>query len=503
MTERAKLIVVLVSIVFLLSNTALLAQSRRVVVVKPSEAELRRTAARLRTCPEQVQNIRQVLSEAAELLPDSVSGPGNFTYQLFRFNRPQAEETVAKLVEQFASRARQTSNHLEYQRLRTQAFEMIESVQRYNPTLAAQLEDQFPENQFQESTPGLQDPRGDFFAQQEILRLARRDPEEALRRLSTLEPSAAYMARSALANALFDKGMETEARRLVDQTLSAPLGPMSPANATQLAQFARSAFELFPDYADRIQGAIATAYQSLVQAGDSASRPFTLPNGQTIQVNQADQFLVSQIMSMNSDQQFAAGLVELSPNISEKVRSAGGYSAFFRFNQRQWRQSQQKLAAMPDDQLESKFQDSSATDLARSASQACYEFPEKAEKIFDLALRKLQAETEPLRAVNDFQNLSTGCARCLGELPEKWLSAGRELLEKVRQKEQEMFAGSTNAGLAGPPARMRGSSRLESLLLAFKAQTDFAGAMQDARAIEDKSARFEVLMRIAQHLGNR
>jgi len=39
--------------------------------------------------------------------------------------------------------------------------------------------------------------------------------------------------------------------------------------------------------------------------------------------------------------------------------------------------------------------------------------------------------------------------------------------------------------------------------LCFKADTDFAGAMQDGRAIGDKSKRYEFLMRIAQYLGNR
>ena len=39
---------------------------------------------------------------------------------------------------------------------------------------------------------------------------------------------------------------------------------------------------------------------------------------------------------------------------------------------------------------------------------------------------------------------------------------------------------------------------------AHKAEVDFPAAMQDARAIEDKSRRFEVFMRIAaQRFGNR
>jgi len=44
---------------------------------------------------------------------------------------------------------------------------------------------------------------------------------------------------------------------------------------------------------------------------------------------------------------------------------------------------------------------------------------------------------------------------------------------------------------------------LETILTAFKAQSDFPGAMQDIRAIEDKTKRCQVLNRVIQQLGNR
>ncbi len=69
-----KLIVAGLSVFSILSTASLLGQIRRVLVVKPGDAELRRTAAHLRMCPEQVQNIRQLLDEASDLLPESGSG---------------------------------------------------------------------------------------------------------------------------------------------------------------------------------------------------------------------------------------------------------------------------------------------------------------------------------------------------------------------------------------------------------------------------------------------
>ncbi len=87
MAGRLKLIVAVLFVFSLLPGTGLLAQTRRLVVVKPGDAELRAVAARLRMCPEQVHNIRQLLEEAANLLPETTSRSAGLGYLLFHWSR--------------------------------------------------------------------------------------------------------------------------------------------------------------------------------------------------------------------------------------------------------------------------------------------------------------------------------------------------------------------------------------------------------------------------------
>ncbi len=144
MAGRLKLIVALLSASCLVFSAAVFAQSRRLIVVKPNDAELRRTASHMQMCPERVQAIRQLLDEAAELLPETNGGGGNFGFLLFRFNRPKAEETVVNLVEELAGKGREAASRQDYMRLTGAANELIRSLERINPTLAEKLEDQWP-----------------------------------------------------------------------------------------------------------------------------------------------------------------------------------------------------------------------------------------------------------------------------------------------------------------------------------------------------------------------
>ena len=104
---------------------------------------------------------------------------------------------------------------------------------------------------------------------------------------------------------------------------------------------------------------------------------------------------------------------------------------------------------------------------------------------------------------------SMNCAQCLGLLPDKWLSAGKSLLEKAREAEEDAAATTPEAAMAPGIVMARRSSSgsrafdLETILTAFKAQSDFPGAMQDIRAIEDKAKRCQALNRVIQRLGNR
>ena len=513
MAGRLKLIVALLFVFSLLSGTGLFAQTRRLVVVNPGDAELRAAAARLRMCPEQVQNIRQLLEEAANLLPETTSRSAGLGSLLFRYYRPAAEDTVVDLVEVLGSKARQATSSQDYQRLTSSALDLIAALERYNPTLASNLEDQWPPDPSpQPATTALSSPGSsplDYARHRQLFRMAQRNPEEALRQLTSAQPAFQYSTGSALINSLVEKGLDAEARRIADQLLASPVNDLSLQLQSNFGfgQFAQTVLQQFPDYRDKMLRAIAAMYQGLALPGEAPTQPYQLPNGQNMQVTRADQFLLGSIMILNNDQQFATKLAELSPAISEKMRSAGGYSALFRYNQRQYRETRRTLLETPDDQLESKFGNAPTMDLLQSATGACSEFPEKAEKMFDIALVKIQAETDLTKAVDGFDNLSRNCARCMGLLPDKWMSAGKELLAKARQKEQEspvpVVPGSGIAGLGHPYPSRSLSARLEPLLLAFKADTDFSGALQDLRAIEDKSKRHQYVMRVAQYLGNR
>ncbi len=510
MATRLRLLVAFCLTLSLLLSPALRCQDRRVIVVKPGEADLRREASRLRMCPEQLKNLRQALDEAVDLLPEAgrMGGQMSLGYFLFRFDRTHAEDTTIKLIQELGNKARQASTPEDYARLTSTALQLTSVLQRTNPTLAAKLEEQWPED----PTGGAPHGSGqvDNLARQRFFQDVQNHPEEALRQLSSVDPESQYGARATLLRSLVDKDMEPEARRLIEQTLSAPPASISQMNAQQYGEFGRTVLEQFPEYSDQIYRGLASVYQGLVQSGTGAQSQFTLSNGQVLKVSSADQFILNlAMMTGNFDQQFATRLAELSPAISQRMQAAGGYRGLFGYDTRQMRQSRRKLLETPDDQLESSLQDStSPMELVRTAGQLCSDAPEKAERIFDLMLKRIQEQPELSQAINDFQAGSMTCARCLGLLPDKWFSAGKALLDKARQQEQESPPALSSVDGRVRPGYPRSmmptlSAGLEAILIGFKADTDFAGAMQDIRAIEDKSRRYQVLIRLVQRLGNR
>jgi len=510
MANRLQLLVAFCLALSLFPSPALHSQDRRVVVVKPGDADLRREAARLRMCPEQLKNLRQALDEAVELLPEAgpIAGQMSIGYMLFRFDRTHAEETTIRLTQELGNKARQASTPADYARLSSVALQLTSALQRTNPTLAARLEEQWPQDPTGGALPGP--GQVDILARQRFFQTAQNHPEEALRQLSSVDPQSQYGARASLLRSLVDKDMEPEARRLIEQTLSVPLESISQMTAQQYGEFGRTVLEQFPEYSDQIYRGLASVYQGLAQSGTEAQNQFPLPNGQVLKVNSADQFILNlAMMTANFDQQFATRVAELSPTISQQMQASGGYRGLFGYNSKQMRQAQRKLLETPEDQLESSLQDStSPMELMRTAGQLCFEAPEKAERIFDLMLKRIQGQSDLRQAISEFQNGSATCARCLGLLPDKWFSAGKALLDKARQQEQESAPALTTVDGRAAPGHPRAmmptlSAGLEGTLIAFKADTDFAGAMQDIRAIEDKSRRYQMLFRVVQRLGNR
>jgi len=110
-----------------------LGQATRVVVTKAGDDELRRTAYRMRLCPEQLRNARQALAAAEALVPD-VAGQvylGDLGSYLNRLDRPHAPAVLTQLLAQLADRAGQAedwnlqerANRFEAQLIAAQAVE--------------------------------------------------------------------------------------------------------------------------------------------------------------------------------------------------------------------------------------------------------------------------------------------------------------------------------------------------------------------------------------------
>jgi hypothetical protein len=484
---------------FVFVSAVLCSQDRRVIVVNPRDADLKREAARLRMCPDDLRNIRQVLSEMAERLPEAVeagarSGVGHY---LFRFNRAAAEETALELLRELAERAANSDDPQGYARLTSAARDLLSAMDWTNPALAAKLEEEWPEGP-PEGLPGV--PAGAFSTQQ-YLRSARRNPEQVLEQLASVTPQNQLAARSLLLDALIEKGMEPQARQLVEETLSA--APMiTQSHVHQYVNFVRTAALHFPDYSEQIYSSYAALYQRLLQWGGS-ERQFRFPNGQTMNVSLADHFLANGAVFMNFDPQLALKIAELSPVIRQKMNSEGGYRALFFHRNRP--AERQKLLEIDDNELQSSITDGkSAIELLQVYYPLCQNFPEKAERFYELALKAAMEEALP-QALQNFAVLSSNCAQCLGLLPEKWFVEGRHLLAKARMNERDEKPASAPGGYGSVPRSptFQSAHHLEMLLIAFRAQTDFSAAMQEVQAIDDKIRRFDALTWIIQRLGNR
>jgi len=492
-----------VSLLLLITvTTDLVGQNRRLVVVNPSEKELLKEANRLRISPERLKDVRVALNEVIQLLPETAEGgPFMLGRQLVRFESRQAPELISALYEKLLAQAEQETLPGRLNALRVSAFDLTSALRKKDPELADRLERRWPEAGAQGAAA---DPRGiDPVAQRAMFENMRKNPEEVMSQLPQAETAGTnFGLRGALLRQLWSQGKQDAARQLLEETLA-----ISPSSSLQrdmgYGQFIRMAMSTFPDARDQLFSAVSAWYSDLAQTGGADSE-FRLPSGDVLNVSRADFALLSQLTGFHQfHPEFAERLAGISPTLQAKMKAAGGLSGMFRWETPARNELRRSIAESTGPQLDAAVAGiSNPQDLSMALSDICNgEDPEKAEKVFDLILQRIQTETNPTTAAQQMMNLGQECIPCVGALPDGWFRFGKELVRNLSEMEQQGQPAEQPMGTGHPRFYNGLSSHLEGFLLAKKARTDFSEVMDEVRAMTDKNRRVRALMQIVQDLG--
>ncbi|GEM_PF-3336087 len=491
-----------------LSFPSLVAQNPRLIVVKTDGDELRRETRRLRTCPATLKNIRDALQEAIDLAPEvAVIRPTGLGNHIVRFGQGDAEETIVALVKQLEAKARCAATGHEYSSLSHSGLDLITALDRISPETAADLEDQWP------SSPFAAQPCSNTlhpFATRKLFRSIVSDPGQLLAQLNTYEKgSPDYQARGDLLYHLMEHGKENAAGQLARDTVGNPAAFKEPL---AFSQFAGKAITIFPELSEQVLAVLSKWYGTKGQSGGEEPAEFTIRTGERMKLTMADRELLRALqLTGRGNPEIALKIADLSPALRDQIRAAGGLNTFVNPDAGKPLFTQRGVRRFSPEQLQAKVNEAKdLAEIARLAENFCDEAPAKAEQVFAGALRRVLAETDGKKAAGDFTIIGRQCSSCLGELPDSWTQAGRALLDKAEQAWREVSQMATlrggmtpsEAGIGIGNRSWRGVALgLRQFLIGQKARGDFQGAMEEAKAVEDKSLRFDLLVAIVTGLG--
>ncbi|RPI27674.1 MAG: hypothetical protein EHM61_07730, partial [Acidobacteria bacterium] len=300
-----------------------LGQQPRLQVVESGDRELRRTAYRMRLCPEELKNARQALQEAHKLAASVVweIWLGEIGQLWIVLDRERAGTELRGLIEELRDLAEQSQDPNEYQHVTNSAHSLLSALREVD---AAAVEE------YVAAWPGPSGPEGaanrpqilEQMQKEQVNWLAQRDPDRALERLRAMEgENPDVFTRSNLVNQMYHAGREEEAGALFNETLKITPTLLNDRTAgSAIGQLVQQAALFFPDRLPEVLGYLAAVPEEL--PGDQP-RDFLFGENR-VSLSQKEGLILDVARYLTGRPDAIAQLVQLAPGIREKLQPIGG-----------------------------------------------------------------------------------------------------------------------------------------------------------------------------------
>ncbi len=488
-----------------------LGQASRVVVTRAGDDELRRTAYRLRVCPEQLQNARQALAEARALAPE-VAGDvwlGDLGQLLNRFDREQAPALLAELLGQLSDQAGKAEDSRSYQQITSSAQMLLNLLREKNPDAAAEIVRTWPEARVEEPGRPFAEQVRKSLANEQFNALSYSDPVEALGRLPEYEGDRLDLqARSNLLQQLVSAGAEEEAGRLLDDSVAQSLEKgLDPNAGYSFGQLFSTAAWALPDRLPNMMSQLEAVLGSLPE---QASRDVYV-GAKKVSISARENLVLSIAQSLGNRPDTVSRLLNLAPGLRQKLEPLGGIDAALsprapappstsRRIMSQWRTGAVSEASVA--RLEAPDANPQEfVELMQGARLLCERDPDRALVLLEQA-GGILAKKGAVQALDSFQYLIITCLDCQGTLSPRIVELGNQLLTSIREEKKPRASPPQDPTAVGRDARFvqEQANRFEALLIATQAVEDFQHAMNLAAAHPDPRVRYQAYTQIAQQM---
>jgi len=491
-----------------------LAQSSQVVVSRAGNDELRRTAYRMRLCPDQLANARRALAAAQTLAPQVAgqSWVGEFGRLLNRLDRVHAPAVLSQLLEQLADRAGETEDARAAQQIMSSAQQLLNALRETDTIAAEEIVRKWPEPKSSGPVEQSLQLMRKSLASEQFNWLGHSDPVKALQRLPEFEAGKIDLyARNNLVQQLLNVGADDEARRLLDDSVAATLQTgLDSGSVYYFGQLFSTTAYAFPDRLPRL---ISELDPLLSTIPDDSSTVDLYAGQAKIPVSNRENLVLSIIRSMTNRPDMVNQLLNLIPGLRQKLEPLGGIDGFLspgrpprppattssQYAISEWRSGTISEASL----AELEAGDPSPQEigeLMQAAESLCERDPDRATAIWE-RLSEILAKKGTIQAVEYFQSILGASVGCQGALSPRIVEQGNKLLARLRRNQTAAVvqpADSQATPQSDPQFAKEQADRLEALLISAQAIGDFDGAMYLADRLADPVVRYQTYLQIAQ-----
>ncbi|HEY2932131.1 MAG TPA: hypothetical protein VGK99_10325 [Acidobacteriota bacterium] len=515
----------------LLPSTVVHAQSPRVVVVNPSNGELRRAAHRLRISPEHLLQARQALERATDVCIDWIQETPEITgrmpemYSLphlwTRLNRPKAASQLVSILEALRARAARATSADVYRTLTEAAQPLVGPLCFLDLPKARQIVEQWPPRPKDADAGSPSAPsraRYNELHRALWLSVSAFDPDAAWASVNSLQEGVPEDAPAAyIAQKLLERNRRADAEKVIDETLR-NFGMLTTKNANSFSAFLAGIGWAFPD---RFERALVQALPLLIQIEARAPSIELDVRGQKLHLTPGENLFINTLRSIQSRPDAVARVLSAVPELRSKLDAAGGIDYVlnpeikFENNLRQnpydfgqkmtsdlvasgsntpagLRAALQRLPDVPDQFLV-------ALSIAQSQN---YNEPELSHEALEVA-RTLLMKLEPLSTrAEKCGVLLDVWLRCEGEIDNGLLQEAWTILSQLRKAEAEPPARIPETGQATAERLRQAADQFEITAVVYRSAADFSGALQHVNTIPDAVRRFRALIRLAEVLSS-
>lgn len=500
----------------------------KVVVERLDSSDLERTAHRLRISVEQLQQARQVLDEATELLAKAelqdLAKGGQIAAFWGKIHRRQAIDRLEGLIMQRSRQVPGLEDPSGYDVLTKWAIQTASRLASLHPSRALQAVEAWPPppRHLGERAADLYEQIHSKLAGDGFPSRYDKDPPGTLGRLlNSSSPVGRIYSELIEVRRSQDR---QEANRVIDEFV-AEMGKMDAQRGTllQLSNMIQRTGELPHDRTEELSEALVSAYQ---RYGDSQAEGLSYlfeANGQQVELGPGEYQFLHDLRRFAGQPEMTLRMADSWPGLREKIDLMGGLDRAISARPAHLRRPADSGNPSPQqnadkamellqelryealehpgwvrrrlDQTAQQSQDGFNL-LMRFAQSSRILQPELAALALERAKAFIDEAQDPVAASSCFMYFARTYRELEGSLTPALIRQGFQLLDDLEQanlrKEEGMSASSRSKRISVSSAR--------AFLVGEWARIDFLGSLAEARAEEDLGERLRLLTSIVGHL---